>query len=189
MPTIEIFGAIISLLYLRLEYKANKWLWPVGVITPLMYIYIFYASKIYAMMGINVYYLFASIYGWYCWRSDADCKSTPTGESGFKIVRLPLHLIWKLCSIFAGLFAVIAWILVRYTDNPIPYGDALTTALSMVAMWMLAFKFAEQWLVWLVVNVISAGLFFWLSLYPTSILFLIYAVVSVFGYLKWRKLS
>ena len=183
MPTIEIIGALISLLYLRLEYKANIWLWPVGVITPLLYIYIFYVSKLYAVMGINVYYLFASLYGWYCW------KKNEQGESGFRITRLPLHLIWKLLSIFAGLFVLIAWILAAFTDNPIPYGDALTTALSIVAMWMLARKFAEQWLVWLVVNAISAGLYFHLKLYPTSILYLIYAVVSVFGYLRWGKLS
>ena len=183
MTTIEIFGALISLLYLRLEYKANRWLWPVGMITPLIYIYIFFANKLYAVMGINGYYLFASIYGWYCW------KKKDQEVVDFKIVRLPLRLVWKLFSIFAVLFLLIAWILVRYTDNPIPYGDALTTALSIVAMWMLAHKYAEQWLVWLVVNTVSAGLYFWMGLVPTSILFFIYAVVSVFGYLKWRKLS
>jgi len=181
MPTLEITGALISLLYLRLEYKASIWLWPVGVITPLIYIYIFLAGKLYAMMGINIYYLFASLYGWYCW------KKNDSRESGYKIVRLPLHLVWKLFSIFAGLFVLIAWILARYTDNPVPYGDALVTALSIVAMWMLARKFAEQWLVWLVANMISAGLFFRMELYPTSILYVIFAVVSVFGYLKWRK--
>ena len=183
MATLEIIGAMISLLYLRLEYKANILLWPVGVITPLIYIYIFFASKIYAMMGINVYYLFASLYGWYCWNRNH------TGEQGFQITRLPLHLVWKLVMIFTGLFVLITWILVTQTDSPIPYGDAATTALSIVAIWMLTHKYAEQWLVWLVVNTISSGLYFWMDLFPTSILFFIYAVVSVLGYLKWKKLA
>jgi len=182
MTTLEIIGALISLLYLRLEYKANIWLWPVGVITPLIYIYIFYASQLYAVMGINVYYLFASIYGWYRWRK------YDTKESDFQIIRLPLRLVWKLFIIFAGLFVLIAWILTTYTDSPAPYCDALITALSIVAMWMLAQKYAEQWLVWLVANTISAGLYFWRDLYPTGILFIIYAVVSVFGYRKWVKM-
>ena len=183
MPTIEIIGALISLLYLRLEYKANIWLWPMGVITPLLYIYIFFASKFYAVMGINVYYLFACIYGWYCWkRNDAE-------GLGLHILRLPLHFVWKLFVIFIGLFTLIAWILIHFTDSPVPYGDALTTALSIVAMWMLAHKYAEQWLVWLVVNVISAGLYFGQALYPTSVLFMIYAIVSIFGYLKWKKMA
>jgi nicotinamide mononucleotide transporter len=182
VATIEIIGAIISLLYLRLEYKANIWLWPVGVITPLIYIYIFFVSKFYAIMGINVYYLFACIYGWYCWKKNAS------EESGSGIARLPRRVVWKLFSIFAGLFVLIAWLLARYTDSPVPYGDALTSALSIVAMWMLAHKYAEQWLVWLVANSISAGLYFWMGLYPTSILFLIYAIVSIFGYRKWIRL-
>jgi nicotinamide mononucleotide transporter len=183
MTEIEIVGAIISLLYLRLEYKANIWLWPVGVITPLVYIYIFFVSKFYAIMGINIYYLFASLYGWYCWKKKGQ------GESDFRIVRLPLGLVWKLSLIFTVLFAAITWLLLSFTDNPIPYGDAFISALSIVAMWMLAHKYAEQWLVWLVVNTVSAGLYFNQDLYPTSILFVIYAIVSIFGYLKWKKLA
>jgi len=183
MATIEIIGALISLLYLRLEYKANIWLWPVGVITPLIYIYVFFASKLYAVMGINVYYLFAGIYGWYHW------KKNDTGASDFQIIRLPLCLVWKICVIFAGLFVLIAWVLITYTDSPAPYCEALITALSIVAMWMLAQKYAEQWLIWLVVNTISTGLYFWQELYPTSILFLIYAIVSIFGYRKWVKMA
>ena len=183
MASIEIIGAIISLLYLWLEYKAHKWLWPVGAITPLIYIYIFFAGKFYAVMGINIYYLFACIYGWYCW------KRKDAGESGLQITRLPLHLVWKLFTFFAVLFAVIAWILICFTDSPVPYGDALIAALSIVAMWMLAHKYAEQWLVWLVVNMISAVLYFWQGLYPTGILYFIFAVVSVFGYLKWKEMA
>ena len=183
MTTIEITGALISLLYLRLEYKANVWLWPVGVITPLIYIYIFFTGKLYAVMGINIYYLFASIYGWYCWKRHA------TDESGQQIRQLPANYVWKLFAVFAALFMLIVWILARYSDNPAPYGDALVTALSVVAMWMLAHKFAEQWLVWFVVNVASAALFFSQALYPTSVLYGIYAIVSVFGYRKWKLMA
>ena len=182
MTTIEIIGALVSLLYLWLEYKANVWLWVVGVITPVIYIYIFFVSEFYANMGINIYYLFASVYGWYRWKKDA------TGESGFQVTRFPLRSIWIFFIAFIGLFALIAWILLCFTDSPVIYGDALTTALSIVAMWMLAHKYAEQWLVWLVVNVISAGLYFLRGLYPTCILFIIYAIVSVFGYLKWKEM-
>src|SRR5690554_6345297 len=67
MQTIEIIGAIIGLLYLYLEYKANKWLWPVGVVMPVVYVWIFFNSKFYADMGANIYYFFASIYGWILW--------------------------------------------------------------------------------------------------------------------------
>ena len=82
MQTIEMIGAVIGLLYLYLEYKASKWLWPVGVLMPIFYVWIFLQSKFYADMGINIYYFFASIYGWIRWTKtrseDSDLKISHT---------------------------------------------------------------------------------------------------------------
>lgn len=181
MQTIEIIGAVIGLLYLYLEYKANKWLWPVGVLMPIVYIWIFYQSKFYADMGINVYYFFASIYGWIRWNRYSS------KEEELPITRTPRRLILPLTLIGTVLFAAIAFVLIRFTDSPVPYGDSFTTAVSIIAMWMLAHKHAEQWLLWVAVNVVSCGLYVWKGLYPTSILFAIYSVISVFGYFKWLR--
>ncbi|MDR3269299.1 MAG: thiamine diphosphokinase [Tannerella sp.] len=181
MITIEIIGAVIGLLYLWLEYKANIWLWPVGVVMPLLYIYIFYAGKFYADMGVNVYYLFACLYGWIRWRKDGQ----ESGGDVMRITRFPLRRTGRLLTAGAGLFGGIALLLRFYTDSPAPYGDALTTALSMLAMWMLAHKYAEQWVLWFFVNGISTALYLWKDLYPTGALFAVYTVVSVFGYRKW----
>ena len=78
-------------------------------------------------------------------------------------------------------------ILKTLTDSPIPLGDAFTTAASIVAMWMLAQKYLEQWLLWIVVNVVSTALYFWKGLYPTGMLFIVYVVVAVLGYFRWKK--
>lgn len=183
MQTIEIIGALIGLLYLYLEYKANKWLWPVGVVMPVIYVWIFFQSKFYADMGVNIYYFFASIYGWMYWtrhkrQEDAELPVTHTPHR----YSLPLTVAG------VSLFAAIAFILVRYTDSPVPYGDSFTTALSILGMWLLARKHVEQWLFWFVVNVVSCGLYLWKGLYPTSVLFAIYSVISVFGYFKWKRM-
>jgi nicotinamide mononucleotide transporter len=182
VTTIEIIGALVGLLYLRLEYGASIWLWPVGVVMPAFYIYIFFAGKFYADMGINVYYLFASVYGWIRW---ATVRSVPAAA---RIASLPCRRWLPLSLVFAGMFGLIAYILYVYTDSPVPLGDAFTTALGIVAMWLLAHKYMEQWLLWVAVNAVSTGLYFQRGLYPTAVLFLIYAAVSVFGYLKWRKM-
>ena len=195
METVEIIAAVIGLLYLWLEYKADVWLWFVGVIMPLLYIYIFFKSKFYADMAINVYYLFASAYGWWRWQLGSYNKKSRTNDSKVdltedmvvSILHTPVRHIWRLSTVFALLFVVIAHILVHYTDSPVPYGDAFTTALSIVGMWMLANKYVEQWWLWVVVNAVSAVLYFNKMLYPTGILYVIYTVVSVFGYLKWKK--
>lgn len=183
MQVIEIIGAAIGLLYLYLEYNANKWLWPVGVVMPLVYIYIFFQSKFYADMGVNVYYFFASIYGWIQW---SKYKNNQEEES--HISHTPKKHIIPLSIIGLLLFAIIAFILIRFTDSPVPYGDSLTTALSILGMWLLAHKYVEQWWLWFFVNIISCALYVWKGLYPTSILFAIYSVISVFGYFKWKRL-
>jgi nicotinamide mononucleotide transporter len=179
---LEFVGLIIGLLYLYLEYKANIWLWPVGVIMPLVYIVIFYQSKFYADMGIYIYYFFVSIYGWYIWSK--SLKQTDE----IMISHLPRRYLVKLATIFLITFAVIAYVLIRFTDSPVPYGDSFTTSLSILAMWMLAHKYIEQWLLWIVVNIVSTGLYFWKGLDTTAVLFIVYSIIPVFGYFKWKKM-
>ena len=182
MEYIEIAGAVIGLLYLYLEYRASVYLWPVGVIMPLFYIYIFFVSRFYADMGIYIYYLFASIYGWIRWNKSAS------QEQGLAITHMPFRY-WSIALLALSiLFAVIAWILIRFTDSPVPFGDSFTTALSIVAMWMLANKYIEQWGLWIIVNVVSCALYAWKGLYPTALLYVVYSIVPVFGYFKWKQL-
>lgn len=182
METIEIIGAIIGLLYLYLEYKADKWLWPVGVLMPLIYVYIFFHAKYYAYMGINIYYFFASIYGWIKW------TRTPANSPEIRISHTPKKYFLPLAIIFAATFALIAYILVHYTDSPIAYGESFTTALSIIAMWMLAQKYIEQWGLWIVVNAVTIWLFFWEGeIKYTAALYIIYTIVPFFGYMEWKK--
>ena len=182
MEYIEIAGAVIGLLYLYLEYRASVYLWPVGVIMPLFYIYIFFVSRFYADMGINIYYLFASIYGWIRWNKSAS------QEQSLAISHMPYRYWGVALLALSILFAGIAWILIRFTDSPVPFGDSFTTALSIVAMWMLANKYIEQWGLWIIVNVVSCALYAWKGLYPTALLYVVYSIVPVFGYFKWKQL-
>lgn len=183
MQTIEIIGAVIGLVYLYLEFKANKWLWPVGVVMPIVYVWIFFQSKFYADMGVNIYYFFASIYGWILWS-----KYKKNNQEELLITHTPKKYFVPISIIGILLFAIIAFILVRFTDSPVPYGDSFTTALSILGMWLLARKHVEQWWFWFFVNIISCALYLWKGLYTTSILFAIYSIISVFGYYKWKKM-
>ena len=83
---------------------------------------------------------------------------------------------------------VITWLLVNYTDSTVPIADSFTTALSIVGMWMLARKYIEQWWVWCVVDVTSSALYVYKGLYFTAILYALYAIIAIFGYLKWKTL-
>lgn len=179
---LEIAGVLLSILYLILSIKQNIWLWPVGIISSLLYVLVFFNAKFYADMGLNAYYFFISIYGWHNWSRSKNShgSSLPVINIG-KIRSLVLFLISVVIFFFLG------YILDHFTDSPIPYWDALTTSGSIVATWMLTKKILQHWIVWIVVDLISMSLYLYRGLYPTMVLFFIYTTMAIIGYMQWRK--
>lgn len=191
MSTIEIIGAVIGLIYLILEYKANVWLWPVGIIMSLFYVVIFLNGKFYADAMLNVYYIGANVYGLAVWtmsqRKKKKYSEIVEKTEEMKITHTPKKRVVPIILTTLVLWFSFCVILKRFTDSPIPIGDSFTTALSIVAMWMLAHKYIEQWLFWIIVNIVSVILYFWKGLYPTGILYIVYVIVATMGFFEWRK--
>ncbi len=179
---IEIIGTLSGFVFLYFEIKQSKWLWPVGLFSAVMYIYVFFMAKFYADMGLQFYYVFISVYGWFHW-SISKSKS----KKGLPITRLNLSILTRLILVSLVVYVAISFVLVNYTDSPLPYWDAFTTSLSIVATWMLAKKILEQWLVWVLVDAVSMGLYLYKELYPTTILFGVYTLLAVYGYIQWKK--
>ena len=185
---IEIIGAVIGLAYLFLEYKANVWLWPVGILMSVFYVIIFFHGKFYADAAVYLYYIGANTYGLFQWtRSRKQTLEGNVIKQELAITHVPSMRILPLVAITVVLWMALYGILKTVTDSPVPLGDAFTTAVSIVAMWMLAQKYLEQWLLWIVVNIVSTILYFWKGLYPTGILFIVYVIVAVLGYFRWKK--
>ncbi len=188
MDAIEIVGAVIGLIYLFLEYKAHVSLWPVGILMSLFYVVIFFHGKFYADAALNLYYIGANVYGWIFWVKKR--KKDPEGnEEEIPISRIPVRSLLKSMTVTAALWLAFSSVLKFFTDSTVPIGDGFTTSLSIVAMWMLSRKYAEQWLLWVIVDLVSVILYTWKGLYPTAVLFSIYTLIAVVGYLKWRKLA
>lgn len=181
---IEITGAIIGLLYLYFEYKADIWMWPTGIAMSSFYTYVYVKATFYAFACINIYFIMAGIYGWIKWQKAA--KKGSQMEINLRNTPTRLYIPLVIASIIT--FAIIAYILNTFTDSHVVYGDTFVTTLSITAIWMLAQRYVEQWLLLIVVNVVSVILYFTQNLYPTSIMYLVYSIVSVFGYLRWRNL-
>ena len=186
---IELIGAAIGLIYLFLEYKANVWLWPAGIVMSLFYVAIFFHGKFYADAAVYLYYIGANTYGLLKWTRSRRRNLTEEGTAteALPITHVPKGQLLPLAAAAIALWGLLYWILGTFTDSPVPLGDAFTTAFSIVAMWMLAQKYLEQWLLWIVVNAVSTALYFWKGLYPTGVLFIVYVVVAVMGYFRWRK--
>ena len=185
---IEIIGAVIGLTYLFLEYKANVWLWPVGILMSLFYVVIFFHGKFYADAAIYFYYIGANVYGLIQWTRSRKQTIEESGQTAeLAITHVPKKHILPLILVILALWMILYGILKTVTDSPVPFGDAFTTTVSIVAMWMLAQKYLEQWLLWILVNIVSTILYFWKGLYPTGVLFIVYVIVAVLGYFRWRK--
>ena len=188
MDYLEIIGTIIGLVYLWLEYHASIYLWIASVVMPVVYTFIFFDAGLYADMGIQIYYVLASVYGFICWKWAISRKTKEIATETLKIAHTPRRLITPLSIISTLLTFAIAFILISFTDSNVPWWDSVTTSLSIVAMWLMARKYIEQWWVWLVVDVVSAGVYIYKDLYFTAGLYALYAVIAYFGYKKWKEL-
>jgi nicotinamide mononucleotide transporter len=182
--SLEIFGVVTGLMYIWLEINQRNAMWIVGFMSTGVYVFVFASSKLYAETCLNIYYCLVSIYGYWNWR-----KSKPSTLSAepfiYPILRLKTGIILTVLSL--SLFLLFAQVLKKYTDTDIPHQDALITSLSIVGTWMLAKKYVQHWYIWIAVNGFSVYVFCWKGLFPTAILFLIYFILSWYGFWKWNK--
>lgn len=180
---IELIAATLGLIAIFLQIRQNVLYWPVSIILVSLYIVVYIQARLYADMSLQVYYLVISFYGWYYWLSGKKAvrqKKVPVTFASRKL------LIYSLIVSIA-LFILISQILVYLTDSDVPYWDAFTTALSFVATWMLARKIIENWIIWIVVDAVSIGIYIYKELYPTTILFTVLTILAFAGYFTWRK--
>ena len=182
---LQIVGVALGLLYLWLEYKANIWLWVVGLIMPIVHGALYYRSGLYADFSMQLYYIAAGVYGLIVWSRGTKKKGE---KSEIAISTTPLAVWVAILGVYALLHGTIYLFLVNFTDSTVPFWDSLTTALCIVAYWMLSRKYVEQWLVWLVVDVITVGLYLYKDIPLTAGLYALYSALAVAGYLRWRKM-
>ena len=182
---LEIVGTIIGFVYLWQEVKASIWLWLTGIVMPAIYTVVYYKSGLYADFGIQIYYIIAAIYGFLVWKfGKKDNK-----KAELMIVHTSARQAVVLAVIAVLVFIPIYLILTNFTDSTVPFYDSATTALSVVALWMLAKKHVEQWFVWIAVDAVSSGLYFYKGIYFTAVLYAVYTVVAVYGYRKWNLME
>lgn len=181
---LQIIGVALGLLYLYLEYKANIWLWVVGLIMPIVHGTLYFRQGLYADCSMQIYYILAGLYGLAMWSR----KPKSEDSNPLKISTTPVRMWLGIAAIYAILHVAIYTLLVTFTDSTVPFWDSLTTALCIVAYWMLSRKYVEQWLVWLAVDVVTVGLYIYKDIPLTAALYALYSALAVAGYLRWRRM-
>ena len=179
---LDIVTTILGLAYILLEYKASLWMWLVGFLMQVLGIVLYYQKGLYADCGMEFYYLSMTVYGYWKWvRGSVTKQALPIRHFPSKLV-----LPWTL--LILGIWGIIDWLLVTFTNSNVPLADSFTTALSIVGIWALAHKYLEQWFIWIAVDVVTCGLYFYKDIPFKASLYALYVVIAILGWFKWRQM-
>ncbi len=193
---LEILGFSVGILYLWWEYHADWRMWYASMVMPAISMWIYFSKGIYADFAINIYYLVIAIYGFIVWtrghkkisnQSDQS-DSSDRSDKNLPITNIPLRMLFACVAVFLALWVGLYLILNYLTDSTVPIPDAFTTALSIVGMWMLARKYLQQWIAWILVDAVCTCLYWYKGIPLYAILYAIYTIIAFFGYRKWLRL-
>lgn len=181
MTAIEIIAAIVTAVSIWLAARQNVWYYPTGVVSVILYAWIYFGARLYAEAGLQVVWLLLMIYGWYAWLYGG------AHHTELRVSRTP-RAAWPAIA-FAGVMMslLIAFLQHRYTNNPAPLADSSIAALSIVAQTMTAKKWLESWIFWIVINVAAVVLYIDRALYPTAILYVVLLFLGIKGLVAWRR--
>ncbi len=172
---------ITAVIYVILAAIENVWCWLFGIISSALLVYLCFTGHLFLESGLNIFYVIIGVYGWYQWLHGSEEK-TELSISSFSIQK----------NIFLIFIGMIIWLPFgymahHYSTQVLPYLDAFITAFSIIATWMQAKKILENWLYWIILNGLSIALYAYRGFYLIALLSVIYTLLSVTGYLSWRK--
>ena len=197
LVVLEIIGVIFGFLSVWYAKKGNIWVYPTGIISTMLFVYLLWHYVLWGDMLINVYYTIMSIYGWILWSRNAKdniitiSRTTPAD--------------WKTATLlgaFSFLFVIGVYYLKPFIKNdfslqgvtlgfhnflPTEYVDVFTTAIFLVGMWLMAKRKIENWLFWIVGDLISIPLYYIKGMVFTSFQYLLFTIIAIMGYLEWRR--
>ena len=178
---LETLAVALGLSYLLLAMRENSLCWYCAFFSTAIYVYIFGDVSLYMESALNVYYMGMAVYGWLQWQKGG------ANHSGVEIVRWTAkhHIICVLVILIASVIS--GYLLSVNTDARLPYLDSFTTWASVLTTVMVARKVLENWLYWIVINSVSIYLYIDRDLDQTAAMFTLYLVLSVLGYVVWKK--
>ena len=180
---LDITTTLLGLAYILLEYKASIRLWIVGFVMQVMDIVLYYQHGLYADCAMEFYYIAMTVYGFATWKFGKKHLQKQGEELPITHFKKKLILPWAAFTLAAW---AALWYWLTQVGSTVPAADAFTTALSFVGIWALARKYLEQWLIWIVVDVVTSALYFYKDIPFKASLYALYVVIAVAGYRRWR---
>jgi nicotinamide mononucleotide transporter len=177
----EVIAVILGVVAVYLATRQNVWTYPLGIVSVFIYIEIFYEVKLYADMGLQVFFIILQVYGWYEWLYGGE------NRTALHVSRVSFRSGIIVAVIVCIGTVILGYLLHQLTDASLPYIDSFLAVLSMAGQWLLARKYIENWSVWVAVNVGSIAMYGYKGLYFTMVLYGVYLGLAIVGYKEWKK--
>ena len=181
MSALEWVAVAFGVASVWLTVRQNPWCWPLGIVNVALFAWLFWRERLYADAGLQVVYVAVCVYGWWAW-----VRGGP-GEGPLRVSRVPRQTSLLLLTTGALLAVALGLGLKRATDAALPFWDAGTTAFSLVAQWMQARKWLENWILWILVDVVYVGMYLAKGLRLTAGLYAVFVVLAVLGLRAWAR--
>lgn len=179
---LEWIGTIFGLLTVWYSVKANILCWPTGMISVAAYAILFFHIHLYADALLQIFFFVVSAIGWWQWSKKANNNHELPITMLTAKSRVGIFFLMVACILFSG------WFFSRFTDAHIPFWDSTATGMSVTAQLLMLRKKFENWILWIIVDVLSIGIYFYKQVYLTMLLYAVFLVMATMGYFEWRKL-
>ena len=182
IQAIEIFALVTGVVYLVLEILQKNSMWVVGILTSTACAFEFAITHVWASMGLNLYYVVVSVIGFIQWRKASEV----VGEGEIHLARLPRAVaIWSAVLFVLG--SLVLMLVLRAAGDPAPRLDAVAVTLSVIATWWLAQSYLQQWLLWIMADILTTTLCLSTGQYWMAALYIAYIASAVYGYFHWKR--
>lgn len=185
LPLLELLAMVLSLAYVFLAAKASLWCWPAAFISTTLYTFIFFDVLLLMDSALNAYYLLMAVYGYWQWSNPTITDDELPDELPIVSWQITTHL--KICLILTITSFILGYLVDNYTPAHFPYLDTFTTVFAVFATYLITQKVLENWLYWIVIDLASIYLYVQKDLMPTTVLFVVFVIVAVYGYINWSK--
>ena len=183
MNFLELTAVTLAIAYLLLAVRESLWCWGAAFVSTAIYLYLFFAARLYMESVLQVFYLFMAVYGWQQWRrGESD-------EKKLEVSTWPLTVHVRAVVCILALSVASGWILASYTQAAFPYLDSFTSWGAVWTTYLVTRKKLENWLYWIVIDSVGMYLYELRGLQLTAALFALYVVISIFGYVSWLRVS
>jgi nicotinamide mononucleotide transporter len=180
----ELIGAVLGIAMVVCNIRQIHWGWPLAFASSLLYVFVFYESKLYAEAALQIFFAITALWGWWQW-----LRGSASNGQALQPQSLATPITLKLIAFTAISTPTIALFLLKFTTSDVPWADAVPTVLSLVATYLLGKKYTANWPLWIIVNIISIGLFAYKGLWLTVGLYALFAIMAAIGWRAWLQVQ